>query len=112
MQPVKKTIRHTRGDTFQFDFQIKESVAQLQAAYFSIRKEANDPEYVLQKSIGSGITEVDTDVYRVRLDAVDTEYLRVGGYAYDLELIIGADTITPLMGSFVLTQDVTRGVME
>lgn len=112
MQPVKRNIKHTRGDTFQFDFQVKDSTAQLQSAYFSIRRKPNDDDYVLQKSIGHGITEVDTDVYRVRLDAEDTADLAVRDYAYDLELIIGADTITPLMGTFTLTQDVTRGVME
>lgn len=44
MQPVKRNIKHTRGDTFQFDFQVKDSTAQLQSAYFSIRRKPNDDD--------------------------------------------------------------------
>lgn len=120
MQPVKRNIKHTRGDTYEFDFQVNDSVAQLVEAYFSIRVKEDDDEYVLQKRLNHGITPIEIPatqteeahiVYRVRLEAEDTADLTVRDYVYDVQLTLGTNVVTPLKGTFTLTGDVTRGAM-
>ena len=106
MQPVKKNIKHTRGDTFQFDFQVNNAVAPLRKAYFTMTLK---DQYVLQKKLNDGITEVNTDVYRVRLEAEDTHDFPLKDYEYDMELTFGTDVVTPIEGTFTLTKDQTRG---
>lgn len=119
MQPVIKDIKHTRGDTYEFDFKVNDAVAQLVSAYFSVRRKAKDDDYVLQKSLGHGITPVQmvvnqqtVTVYRVRLEAQDTAELPTREFVYDVQLTFGTNVVTPLMGKFELTDDVTRGAME
>lgn len=101
-----------RGDTLGFVVTIQdaESVAQTPSAMaFSCRTEADAPDYIFSKTIGDGITLVETGKYRVRVAPEDTEDINPGTYAIDLQITVGSDVVTPILGKLKIKQDVTWG---
>lgn len=108
---INKTIELTRGDTLAFDVTISEiDGVTIESMYFSVKKKPSDTEYIFQKSIGNGITQLDELKYRVRIAPEDTYEIVAGKYAYDLQIGLGGDIYTPLMGTFKLNWDVTEEI--
>lgn len=107
---IQKNIEMIRGDTLAFDLTLTDVVATVETIFFSCKRKAADPEYVFQKSLEDGITEVDTMKYRIRVAPEDTADLDPGRYDYDLQLGLGADIYTILMGKLTLRQDVTEAM--
>ena len=97
-----------RGDTLAFSFEV-EGIDSLETAYFSCKANADDTEYVFQKSLTDGISLVETGKYRVRVAPEDTSNIEVGSYYYDLEIGANSDIFTILKGILKVEQDVTRG---
>lgn len=97
-----------RGDTLAFSFEV-EGIDTLDTAYFSCRANADDENYVFQKSLTDGISLVETGKYRVRVAPEDTSNIEVGSYYYDLEIRKNSDIYTILKGVLKVEQDVTRG---
>lgn len=97
-----------RGDTLAFSFEV-EGIDTLDTAYFSCKANADDTEYVFQKSLTDGISLVETGKYRVRVAPEDTSNIEVGSYYYDLEIGANSDIFTILKGILKVEQDVTRG---
>lgn len=97
-----------RGDTLAFSFEI-EGINSLDTAYFSCKANADDEEYVFQKSLSDGISNVESSKYRVRVAPEDTSDIEVGSYYYDLEIGANSDIYTILKGTLKVEQDVTRG---
>lgn len=109
---IKKDIELTRGDTLAFDVTISEiDGATIESLYFSVKAKPSDTNYIFQKSIGDGITELEALKYRVRVAPEDTYQLPAGKYAYDLQVGIGGDIHTPLMGTLKLNWDVTEEIV-
>ena len=105
---TKKNISMVRGDTLAFDIKLTDVEATVESIYFSCKQNYTEEEYVFQKSIADGVTEVDEDTYRVRVAPEDTANVAAGEYVYDLQLGLGADIYTLLMGRLTLKQDVTE----
>lgn len=106
---INKDISLTRGDTLAFDVTISEiDGVTIESMYFSVKKKPSDTNYIFQKSIGNGITYLEDLKYRVRIAPEDTYELPAGKYAYDLQIKLGGDIYTPLMGTFRLNWDVTE----
>lgn len=97
-----------RGDTLAFSFEV-EGINTLDTAYFSCKANADDENYVFQKSLTDGISLVETGKYRVRVAPEDTSNIEVGSYYYDLEIGANSDIFTILKGVLKVEQDVTRG---
>ena len=105
---VKQNLSMIRGDTFAFDLVLSElDGATVNSIYFTVKKKRDDVSPTVQKSLADGITPVGELSYRVRIAPEDTRNLDAGTYIYDLQLGIGSDIYTPLMGEFVIIQDVT-----
>ena len=107
----RKNVQMVRGDSFVFDVFVKdiENVT-VESLYFSVRKTYEDAAYVLQKSLGSGITEYKPLKFRVRVAPEDTAGLEPGSFVYDLQIGFGGDIYTVLGGEFDLLPDVTKEV--
>lgn len=103
-------ISIVRGDTLAFDVEIDGLEGDLASAYFSVKANYNDVNYVFQKSIGNGITRQESGAYTVRIAPSDTQNLELGQYYYDLQLGIENDVFTILKGIFDIGFDVTREV--
>lgn len=113
-QNVENNIRTIRGDTAQFAFEIENFTDELASAFFSVKKDVNDANYIFQKSLDDGITLMETGKWKVRIAPEDTENLPTGTYYYDLQIgVTSGDTVdiyTILKGKFDIAYDVTRAV--
>jgi hypothetical protein len=115
---VTQNLAMIRGDTFRFDVLLSGlDGATVTGMYFTVKAKATEAEAVIQKSLGNGIRQLaseddeeDAPVrYEVRIAPEDTASATAGtAYVYDLEVHIGEDVYTVLMGQLKLTQDVTR----
>lgn len=100
-----------RGDSRYIGITLKHAESAPEEIYFSVKENKSRRSYLLQKSLGSGI-EPDAGAedmrYIITIDPADTASLAGGRYCYDIEVHINGDTITPVEGDFILTEDVTR----
>ena len=53
---------------------------------------------LITKSLGNGITKIETGKYRVDVSPEETEALTAGLYVYDLRMTIDTTVYTPLWG--------------
>ena len=107
MEKVKWTM--VRGDTLTFAVQVEsETDAEVDAMAFSCKTDTGATDYIFKKTIGNGITESETGKFRVRVAPEDTEDLEAGTYAIDLQIGVGSDKATPILGTLKVLEDVTR----
>lgn len=104
-------ISMVRGDTLAFGFEV-DGVDQIDSAFFSCKINADDENYIFQKSLDEGISEVRTGQYRVRVAPEDTEGIEAGSYYYDLEIGANDDIYTIMKGRLKIEQDITKGEMD
>lgn len=117
MNYYKNDIRHVRGDTLSFSFDVEELEQDLESVYFTCRDGNNDnSEILFEKCLNSGITymyydeENDIRTYVVRLSPADTKDLQSGTYYYDVQIEVNSDVFTIMKGRFIIEQDVTRKI--
>lgn len=91
-----KKIYIVRGDTGPLYINLSQEVDN---AIFSVKKNINDTDYVLQKEITGGM---------VKFKHEDTNNLETGEYVYDIQVEYGDDIDTPIIGTFTVIADVTR----
>lgn len=117
MNYYKNDIRHVRGDTLSFFFEVEGLEQDLESVYFTCRDGKNDnSEILFEKCLNDGITfmyydeEKDIRKYVVRITPEDTKDLQSGTYYYDEQIEVNSDVFTIMKGRFILEQDVTRKV--
>lgn len=108
MIPVIHDLKMVRGDTLSFDLTLDEIPDnEITSVFFTVKKVKNDENPVFQKLLGDGIELVEEQSYRIRIAPEDSYDIEAGKYYYDLQLGIGNDIYTPLMGRIEFIQDVT-----
>lgn len=108
---MDKNLKMVRGDTFSFGIEYAfddKSKQDLDTCYFSCKKNADDENYVFQKLIGTGISKVGDNQYRVRVAPADTEGLDIGNYFYDLQIGLNNDIFTVLKGILKIEREITE----
>lgn len=106
-----------RGDTYELKkFRILDKdknvivLTQTDQLYFTLKKDANSSNVLLQKKIGSGITLEDDGYYHITLESYETGELNYGDYQYDIELkaIEPKEYVrTIIEGTITLTEEIT-----
>lgn len=112
---MAETIKMFRGDDEDFAFQVKDSAGTPidttgWSFKFTAKLNDSDTSNVIQKTTGSGITEVDamTGQYTIAIAAADTVGVSAGTLVYDIEATTAAAKIkTVAKGALVISQDVT-----
>lgn len=105
---METNLKMVRGDTLAFGVEIEGLEEDLDTAYFSCKINYDDNSYVFQKTLGNGITKVETGKYRVRVAPADTSSLEAGQYYYDLQIGVNGDIYTILRGVLKIEYDVTN----
>lgn len=106
------SLTMVRGDSMSFNL-VLDGVETLDSAFFSVKKSLEATEYILQKSIGDGITKQEgvgdqgDGLYCVRIAPEDTENIEAGNYYYDCQISVDGDVFTVLRGILKIEQDVT-----
>ncbi len=111
---TKYDMTMVRGDTLVFFFKINElSSNRVDSLTFTCKASDTSEEKIFQKTIGDGITLVDSEenLWKVRVAPEDTA--GVSGqskyaYVYDIQLGVGEDIYTPIKGKMTIIQDVTE----
>lgn len=101
-------INMVKGDTLSFGLEFEGFGQNLDSAYFSVKNNATDEDYLIHKSLGHGITKSEDYKYIVRLAPEDTADLEPKEYPFDLEISANGDVFTIMLGVLVLSQDVTN----
>lgn len=105
------TIEFTRGDSKSFKFQRHyvggdPILEEADAIYLTVKQSWNTRDFVFQKR-KEDMTFDDDGYYHVQIFDTDTENLRYGKYAYDIEVIVGAYKKTVAKGYLILTNEAT-----
>lgn len=100
-------IDMVRGDTLSFGLEFEGLGQDLATADFTVKKNATDSVALIHKDLTDGIMKKQDYQYIVKLMPEDTAELDVGTYHFDLQISANNDVFTPLIGLFVIEQDVT-----
>lgn len=104
---TRKNLTMVKGDTMQFDMKLENVEATVVSIKFTCKAKATDTTPIFQKTLEDGITLIDENTYRIRVAPADTANADAGKCAYDLQLGLGSDIYTVMLGDLVLIQDVT-----
>ena len=98
-----KVFQVKRGATFSFIVTFKNLNQDVSSMTFGL-KEDYDKSMLIEKTIGDGITKIETGKYKVDFSYTDIIDLEAGMYVYDLRYTIGDTPSIPLSG-YVIVQD-------
>ena len=98
-----KVFSVKRGSTFSFIVTFKNLNQDVASMTFGL-KEDYDTNMLIEKTLGDGITKIDTGKYKVDFSYTDILSLEAGMYVYDLRYTIGDTPSIPLSG-YVIVQD-------
>ena len=105
-----QNITMVRGDTVAFNVFVYDSEhlpVMVDEAYFTCKKNVNS-DATFQKTLNSGIAQEDDGCMIVRIDPLDTAGVDTGNYYYDMQIVIGDDVFTLMIGTLTIGFDVTR----
>lgn len=100
-------IEMIKGDSLSFTFEVEDLETDLDSVYFTVKKSPEDKETLIQKSLTNGISKVTDTKYLVMLSSLDTKFLDVANYFYDLEITIGSSVQTVIKGLLKLDTEIT-----
>lgn len=100
-----KVFTVKRGSTFSFIVTFKNLNQDVTTMDFGIKEDYGLP-MLIEKSIGDGITKIETGKYKVDFSTTDILSLDAGMYIYDLRYTIGDTPSIPLSGYIVVNDSV------
>lgn len=100
-----KVFQVKRGATFSFIVTFKNLNQDVGSMTFGL-KEDYDKTMLIEKTIGNGITKIDTGKYKVDFSYTDIIGLEAGMYVYDLRYTIGDTPAIPLSGYVIVNDSV------
>ena len=106
---ASENITMIRGDTLAFNVEITDNYGEVilvDTADFTCKKDPLDNNTIFHKTLENGI-EQDDGLIIVRVDPNDTKEVLAGKYFYDLQVGIGTDIYTLMIGVLIIEQDIT-----
>lgn len=100
-----KVFTVKRGSTFSFIVTFKNLNQDVTTMDFGIKEDYGLP-MLIEKSIGDGITKIETGKYKVDFSTTDILSLDAGMYIYDIRYTIGDTPSIPLSGYIVVNDSV------
>lgn len=86
-----------RGDQFSFTVTFTNLQEDLTTFVMGVKRDY-PKEMLLEKSLGNGITKLQTGKYRVDFTPAETSNLKPDFYVFDLRMTLGSTVFTPLYG--------------
>ena len=114
-------ISMPRGDIHYVDFSVSTddefSGIDYDEIFFTVKRKYTDREFLFQKRLSTGgITKVDDNLYRIKINPEDTNNLQINksGEWYDFDIEVKYQDIIKdtYPGEFVLTKEVTHSYNE
>jgi len=107
-------IRMARGDLESRQFLLKNASGETfttepDEIYLTVKKTADDKEFIFQKRLSTGgITLVQTGKYQFVIEPEDTNKMKYGDYAFDIEIVKNGLIKKTFLGRFILDKEVTH----
>lgn len=110
-------IRMARGDMTKKTILLKNSSGTAYATapdeiYFTVKRNANDHDYLFQKRINEGIVLIEPGKYQLVILPEDTDPLKFGTYDFDFEIVKEGEIKQTFDGTLVLAKEVTHHYNE
>jgi len=100
-----KVFQVKRGATFSFIVTFKNLDQSVATMTFGL-KEDYEKVMLIEKKLDDGITQIDTNKYKVDFSYSDIIDLQAGMYVYDLRYTIGDTPAIPLSGYVIVNDSV------
>ena len=94
-----------QGDQFSFTVTFTNLQEDLTTFTMGVKLDYNS-DMLITKSIGNGITKIDTGKYRIDFTPAETGSLNPNYYVYDLRMTLGNTVFTPLYGYLMILETV------
>ena len=107
-----------RGDIRDVRFQISEPSGSLSTTdfteiYFTVKKTANDKNFIFQKTLSGGsIEKIGDGDYQLRIEPRDTNELQFKRYEFDIELVYENQIKQTEVGILEITKEITAAYNE
>lgn len=101
-----KVFSVKRGSTFSFIITFKYLNQDVTTMDFGVKEDYEDETMTIEKSLGNGITKIETGKYKVNFSTAEIMSLDAGMYVYDLRYTIGEKPSIPLSGYIVVNDSV------
>ena len=95
-----------QGDEFSFTVTFKNLDVDLTTFTMGVKRDYTDPSMLITKSLGNGISKIETGKYRVDFTPSETQALTPNLYVYDLRLTLDTTVFTPLYGYLNIEESV------
>lgn len=100
-----KVFQFKRGGVYSFIITFKHLNQDVTTIRFGLKEDYDKP-MLIDKTLGDGITKIDTGRYKVDFSYTDILNLEAGMYVYDLRYTIGDTPAIPLSGYVVVNDSV------
>lgn len=97
-----------KGDELSFKITFVNEVT-IDSMEFGVKTDYTDEEFVILKTIGNGITKLDSKNYQVTVASSEMETLDILSYVYDIRIRSGSMIRTPLSGKVIIKETVFNG---
>ena len=87
-----------QGDQFSFTITFTNLTEDLTTFTMGVKREYTDTTMLITKSLGNGITKLETGKYQINFTPSETASLSPNIYVYDLRMTIDTVVYTPLYG--------------
>lgn len=103
-----KNFTPKKGDQLSFTITFTTDV-NFNSMEMGIKKDYTDEDFVLLKTLGNGITQIDSRKYQVIITSQETNLLDFETYVYDIRVRSGSVIKTPLSGRIMVKESVFNG---
>ncbi len=112
-------ISMPRGDIRDVRFTVYDNTGQyisqidFDEIFVTFKNNTNMENYLFQKKLSDGtVIKEDIGVYQFRIEPKNTDGLRIGTYAFDIELIYASEVKHTTVGTLEITPEVTYAANE
>ena len=95
-----------QGDSFSFTVTFKNLTEDLTTFQMGVKRNYGDAIMLITKSLGNGITKLETGKYEIDLSPTETGALTPDIYVYDLRMTLENIVFTPLFGCLNIQESV------
>ena len=97
-----------KGDELSFKITFINEV-NVNSMEFGVKKDYTDEDFTILKTLGNGITKIDSKNYQIIVPSSQMENLETISYVYDVRIRSGNIIKTPLSGKVIIKETVFNG---
>lgn len=97
-----------KGDELSFKITFINEVS-IDSMEFGVKSDYTDEDFKILKTLGNGITRIDSKNYQIIVSSEEMSHLDILSYVYDVRIRSGNIIKTPLSGKVIIKETVFNG---